>query len=79
MKWLINKGQDLLASKAMHASVDLTAKWWIVDARIGTLELFSCDADIAPMRSLDKVGAHFPKVNITNIIPASPSGRSARI
>ncbi|KAJ5062359.1 hypothetical protein J3E72DRAFT_393505 [Bipolaris maydis] len=34
MKWLINKGQDLLASKAMHASVDLIAKWWVGDARI---------------------------------------------
>ncbi|KAF5852971.1 hypothetical protein GGP41_001526 [Bipolaris sorokiniana] len=39
----------------------MITNWWIGDACIGTLELFSCDADIAPPQSLDKVDAPFPE------------------
>ncbi|USP81405.1 hypothetical protein yc1106_08679 [Curvularia clavata] len=54
MHWLINKGQDLPALEGNHATADMSTKWWAGDAPIAHWKLFSCDADIAPSRSVDK-------------------------
>ncbi|KAI4698491.1 hypothetical protein J4E81_005714 [Alternaria sp. BMP 2799] len=50
MSWLLKKGQDLHASKATHATVDLYPHFWIGDDRTTEFELVSCDSDFAPLR-----------------------------
>jgi hypothetical protein len=66
MKWIIEKGQDLLASEATHASTTILEDWWINEARTSEWELLACDADIAPSRCVEEVSIAFYKTDVAN-------------
>ncbi|KAI4660944.1 uncharacterized protein J4E79_005512 [Alternaria viburni] len=53
MSWLVKKGQDLHASKAMHATVDLHPHYWVDEERITEFELVACNSNVAPSRYAD--------------------------
>lgn len=67
MKWLIEKGQTLLASEATHAATGFMLRWWVGEEKQIVWKLLSCDADIAPSRSVDKVSKPLRRSNTANI------------
>lgn len=55
MSWLIQRGQDMHASDATHAAVEIVSNWWVDEARTDKWKLLACDVDNAPSRSVEKV------------------------
>ncbi|KAI4909431.1 hypothetical protein J4E90_008128 [Alternaria incomplexa] len=54
MEWLIEKGQDLHASEATHAAAEILSTFWVGEERTTHWDLLSCDADVAPQRSVEE-------------------------
>jgi hypothetical protein len=56
MSWIINKSDELVASKAVHATQDFEKSFWPREKKTMEVKLYASERDEAPQRSDDDVG-----------------------
>ncbi|EUC40240.1 hypothetical protein COCMIDRAFT_109318 [Bipolaris oryzae ATCC 44560] len=65
MKWLIKKGQTLVASEATHAATELTMKWWSV-YHVAVLTVDSNDIPLSDLkRKTSPCGRQYYSIGVT--------------
>ncbi|CAI6322173.1 unnamed protein product [Periconia digitata] len=84
MEWIINKGQDLPTSEALHGKHTFSFRFWPKESRVVTIEFFATDMDKAPSHRKDEGVYHIANLKIDlGAVPKteyhskpSPTGRT---